>query len=156
MVIGFVERTQTVSEGEAPGFGIFGLQIYVAILRPSEREHRIVFHLGDSSTAIVESRESQTFQDYDALFGVRDNRFDAITEEFSLEPGMKSVRPLNVSIRNDFSPEADECFTIDISLVDSSGHRESFSCGDVGYYCSYSICITDDDGKFRSCSIIIL
>ena len=158
MVIGFIKSNQTVSEGEIPGFGTFGFPwpISVATLRTSEREHRILFHLGDSSTAIVESWESQTFQDYDALFSVRDNRFDAITEEFSLEPGMMLLRPLIVFIRDDLAPEADECFTIDISPVDVSDHRESFSCGDDGYYCLHSLCITDDDGKFRTCSIVVL
>ena len=39
MVIGFTERSQTVSEGMAPpGFDVFQLLIAVATLRTAERE----------------------------------------------------------------------------------------------------------------------
>ena len=42
MAIGFTERRRTVSEGQVPGVAEFPLEIDVATLRVSEREHRDV------------------------------------------------------------------------------------------------------------------
>ena len=151
MIIGFTERRQTVSEDEVPeGDDTVRLQVNVATLRISEREHQMIFRVLESiSTAIVEPLTPAN-QDFDALFGFRDNTDDPITGEFSLFPGEMSVSPLSIFIINDFVPEDDECFTIRILAADIPGRRELFSCGehDNNYHCEHTICIVDDDGKF--------
>ena len=70
MVIGFTERRRTVSEGLFPGFDKFQLQIDVATLRVSQREHRMLYRVLSSGTARVVSFEFRDNLDYDARFGI--------------------------------------------------------------------------------------
>ena len=56
MVIGFTERKRTVSEGHVPGVEEFPLEIDVATLRVSEREHwPMLYRVLSNSTARVVS-----------------------------------------------------------------------------------------------------
>ena len=154
MIIGFTSRSQTVSEGDAPPGSEFNhLRINVATERTSERIHTIVFrHLERASTAIVQSNVIQRDPLFDALFGQEDN--DPLEERFPLLPGESEIPSLVTSVRNDFRPEDDECYTIGIILTtEIMGAREfSFFCNDDedradNFFCLHTICITTDDGR---------
>ena len=116
MIIGFTQRSQTVSEGDAPPKSeFFQLSIDVATERTSEREHAIVFrHLENRSTAIVQSNAIQHDPLFDVLFG--NVHFDPIEERFGLEPERSSIPSVLTVIRNDFRPEDDECFTMEVCV----------------------------------------
>ena len=157
MVIGFTERRQTVSEGQVPGVDEFPLQIDVATLRVSEREHRILYRVLSSGTADVVSFEFRDNLDYDARFG--SVQADPIEQRDQLLPGRDSIIPLQTAIRNDFHPEDEECYSIQISPIDIPGLRELFTCDFVdtsstppmSFFCEHTICIEDDDGKLPTC-----
>ena len=154
MVIGFTERSRTVSESMAPpGVDTFQLLIPLSTLRRAERDHSMNFRLQvSSSTAIVEPI-GQVFNPlYDAVFGTRDDVDDPIEEIFVLESLDNVIPPLTTLIRNDFRHEDRECFTIRVLPVDVPGRRELFTCNEDGfnatnYFCEAEICIEDDDGK---------
>ena len=152
MIIGFTSRSQTISEGES-GFYFTDLDIPVATERTSERLYTIVFrHLESASTAIVQSNVIQRDPLFDALFGNEDN--DPLEERFVLPTGSDVIPSLVTSVRNDFRPEDDECYTIAIFTTDVSGAHELFDCNDDNdmadnFFCLHTICIINDDGRFR-------
>ena len=155
MVIGFTERSLTVSEGIAPPwYDVFPLLIEVATLRTAEREHPMVFRIQEAtSSAIVEPIGDAVNQLFDATFGTRDNIDDPIEELFVLEALEGIIPPRTTFIRNDLRPEDEECFTIRTFPVDIPGRRELFTCseddaGESSYFCHHTICIEDDDGRF--------
>ena len=125
----------------------------LATLRVSEREHRMLFRLLATGTATVVSFASFLATDFDARFG--DIESDPIEEMDFLNPGEDTVRPRRTQIMNDFIPEDEDCFTIQISPIDILGLRELFMCDFVdmsttpptNYSCEHTICIKDDDGK---------
>ena len=153
MVIGFTERRQTVSEGQVPGVDEFSLQIDVDILRVSEREHRMLYRVLSSGTARVVSFAFRDNLDYDARFGSVGS--DPIEQEDRLLPGRNFTGPLQTIIRNDFIPEDEECYSMQISPIDIPGLREIFTCDFVdtsvipprSFFCEHTICIEDNDGK---------
>ena len=154
MIIGFTTRSQTVSEGDAQSGSDFNeLRIDVATERTSERRHTIIFrHLESASTAVVQSNVIQRDPLFDALFGNEDN--DPIEERFPLLPGSDVITSRRTSVRNDFRPEGDECYTIGIFTTDVGGARELFTCNDDAdmadnFFCLHTICIINDDGRFR-------
>ena len=148
MIIGFTSSTQCVAENDAPrGSDSFSILIFVATLRESEREYRILYRLLSNATARVVSSEYLDFN-YDARFG------QAQTEEMDqLDPG-KTIRPLITIIRNDFIPEDEECYSLQISPIDTPGLRELFSCdysdGSINFYCVHTICIKGGDGELQN------
>ena len=157
MVIGFTERRRTVSEGHVPGVEEFPLEIDVATLRVSEREHwRMLYRVLSSGTARVVSFEFRDNLDYDARFGFVEA--DPIEQRDQLLPGRDIINPLITAIRNDFIPEDEECYSIQISPIDIPGLKEFFMCDFVntsstppmGFFCEHTICIEDDDGNYRS------
>ena len=156
MVIGFAERTQTVSESIVPpGEDIATVLIPLATLRTAEREHPMNFRLQvSSSSAIVEPIGAVVNILYDAVFGRRENNpNDPIEELFILEALEDTIPSLIAFIRNDLRPEDEECLTIRILPVDVPGRRELFTCneddsGEDKYFCQHTICIKDDDGRF--------
>ena len=157
MVIGFTERSQTVSESMAPpGADTFHLLLPLATLRRAERDHLMNFRLQSravsSSTAIVEPIGDVVNLLYDATFGSRDNIRDPIKEFFVLED---TISPLTTYIRNDLRPEYEECFTIGIYPGDVPGRQELFTCyyGADNFFCQHTICIEDDDGRFATFDI---
>ena len=165
MLIGFTERSRTVSEGMTEsGFDVFQLLIEVATLRTDRREHPMIFRILDArSSAIVGPFGTVTNPLYDAVFGARDNVDEPIEEFFVLEALRDTIPPLTTLIRNDFRPEEVECFTIRIFQVDVPGRPELFLCNEDGvgatnYFCETEICIEDDDGKrlFRSLLLLSL
>ena len=153
MVIGFTERRRTVSEGLFPGVDEFELQIDVATLRVSDREHRMLYRVLSSGTARVVSFEFFDSLDYDARFGTI--QAGPIEQEDVLLPGRDSIIPLQTAIRNDFVPEDEECYSIRIWPVDIPGVHVLFYCDFVdtsstppmSFFCEHTICIEDDDGK---------
>ena len=153
MVIGFNERSQTVSEGEIPTVDIFFILLDVSNIRTAERVHTMTFRYQEaSSTAIVEPVIDQINPNFDALFGSRGLPTDPIEETIDLEPGEDTLPPRRVQIRNDFVPEPNECFSIRIFTVDVIGRRELFTCnedntGATSFFCEHTVCIIDDDGK---------
>ena len=158
-VIGFTQRTRTVSESDAfKGENFFSVDIYVAAQKIAEREHPMGFRLQESGrTAVVEPRNDWSNPLLDAVFGTRDTSDSPIQEYFDLERREATIPPRQVDIRNDLRPEDEECFTIHIFHVDVLGRRarELFSCneddsGATNYFCKTTICILDDDGKFRN------
>ena len=152
MIIGFTTRSQTVSEGDAPPGSDFNvLTIDLATKRISERIHTILFrHLESASTAIVQSNVTQHYPFFDALFSNEEN--DPLEESFTLQPGQSVIPSRVTSVKNDFRPEDDECYTIGIFTTDITSAREVFTCNDDDdmaddFFCLHTICITNDDGK---------
>ena len=156
MVIGFTERRRTVSEGLFPGFDEFQLEIDVATLRVSEKENRLLYRVLSSGTARVVSFEFRDNLDYDARFGFVEA--DPIEQEDRLLPGRDSIIPLQTAIRDDFVPEDEECYSIQISPIDIPGLKELYTCDFVNtsstpptsFFCEHTICIEDDDGYYIS------
>ena len=153
MVIGFTEERQCVAENEVPGVDSFPVFIEPATLRVSEREHRMLYRLLASGAATVVSFASFFATDFDVRFGGIEG--NPIEEMDFLDPGEDTVRPRRTLIINDFIPEDEECFTIQISPIHIPGLRELFMCDFVdmsttpptNYFCEHTICIKDDDGK---------
>ena len=153
MVIGFTEERQCIPEELVPGVNEFLVFIDLATLRVSEREHRMLYRLLASGGATVVSFASFFATDFDARFGGMEG--DPIEEMDFLDPGENMVTSRRTQIINDFIPEDEECFTIQISPIDIPGLRELFMCDFVdmsttpptNYSCEHTICIEDDDGK---------
>ena len=162
-MIGFTHRVQTASESLVPsGQDLVLVNIAVSVSRRAQRDHPMVFRYEEStSTAVVEPENEISNPLFDAVFGVRNTPDDPIGEEYILQSGEIQIPPLRVSIRNDFRPEEDECFTINILPVDVPGHVELFSCNAdsvdaTDYFCKHTICITDDDSKFFEIQMSLL
>ena len=161
MVIGFTERRQTVSEGDGvPGTDEFPLQIDVATLRVSERENGISYRVLSSGTATVVSFTFIDSLDYDARIGT--DQSDPIQIIDFLLPGESLVSPLQTAIRNDFIPEDEECYSIQMTFIDVPGVMELFTCQFVdtsstppmSFFCEHTICIEDDDGNINVISVM--
>ena len=157
MIIGFTQRTQTVSESMAlPGEESFPIPIHVATLRTAERVYSMIFRLQvSSSSATVEPIGEVVNQLYDARFGSRGTIDDPIEVFFVLEALQDTISPLTAFIRNDLRPEYEECFTIRILPRDFHGHHVYSDCneddsGATNYFCQTEICIEDDDGRFAT------
>ena len=144
-----------MSEGLVPGVDEFPLEIDVATLRASERVHRMLYRVLSSGTAAVVSFAFFDNLDFDARFGVV--QADPIEQEDQLLPLRDFIDPLITAIRNDFIPEDEECYSIQISPIDIPGLKELFSCDFVDtsstppmdFFCAHTICIEDDDGKIN-------
>ena len=101
------------------------------------------------STAIVQSNVIQHDPFFDALFGNEDN--DPLEDRFPLQPGSDVIPSLGTSVRNDFRPEDEECYTIGILTTEITGAREfSFSCNNDddradNFFCLHAICILKKD-----------
>ena len=153
MVIGFAEVMQCVSENEIPGRNEFFVFIDINNLRVSEREHGLLFRLLGGGGATVVSFANEDSDDHDARFGGIEA--DPIEQRDFLDPGDDRTNPLRTQLVNDFIPEDEECFTIELSPIDIPGLRELFMCDFVdvttnpptNFSCLHTICIKDDDGK---------
>ena len=160
MIIGFTERRRTVSERLVTGIDEFPLEIDVATLRVSEREHRMLYRVLSSGTATVVSFDFRDNLNYDARFGTF--QADPIQQRDRLLPGRDFITPLPTAIRNDFVPEDEECYSIRLYPIDIPGLRELFMCDFVdlssippmSFYCEHTICIEDDDGNINVISVM--
>ena len=144
-----------MSESDAPEEEeFFTIDIGVATLRPSEREHPMIFRVQlFASTAIVEPDYS-TNPLFDVVFGTRDQPNSPLQEEFNLEYLVTNIPPLTAVIRDDRRPEDEECFIIRIFPRDAPGRKALFYCYEdyynsdaTSYFCATTICIEDDDGR---------
>ena len=147
MVIGFTQRRQTVSENGP--VSSFLLDIDVAILRPSEQEYGMIYRLISSGTATVAAFDS-LLRWTDAFFGSQ--KEDSIEQYNIIYPGETVINSLVTMIVDDFIPEEEECYTIQITQVDIPGSlRNQFTCTNdlvnSNFSCTHTICIEDDDGK---------
>ena len=156
MIIGFTERRRTVSEGLFPDSDEFPLQIDVATLRVSERWYGMLYRVLSSGTATVVSFAFVDNLDFDARYG--SIQADPIVQRDQLLPGRDFIDPLQTAIRNDFVPENEECYSIQISPIDIPGLKELFMCDfadtsstpPMSFFCEHTICIEDDDGKLHT------
>ena len=141
MIIGFDQRSQTVSESLVPeGEDFVGVSISVSSKRMSEQQYRTDFSLELDSTAVVDVSDPVT-PDWDAVLR---------TPSANLRIGETSIG-VRVNVRNDFRAEDTECFTIRIQALDEEGLRDIFECnddtsGEDSFFCLHTLCIEDDDG----------
>ena len=160
MIIGFVERRQTVSEGDGPPTADLSENfINVATLRVSEAEHTMLFQILPIGTANVASFLSSFDLNFDALFGTT-TEGDPIEEREILLPGRSIIASRRIDIRKDFEIEDEECFSLRISPIAVPGQKDVFMCNDdetnsTDFFCVHTICIEDDDGKMAKYSAII-
>ena len=146
MVIGFTERSGTVSEAAGLPSQLFRLNIGVSSLRTSEIEHPITFRVReDRSTANVQPLGSVGLSD--AFFGSIPDR-DVL---FVLGSGIRIIPPLTTFIVDDITVEIDECFTIRMFFTHAPGPREPrVTCNDgdgaTSFFCEHTFCIEDNDG----------
>ena len=154
MIIGFTQRTRTVSESDGSAGGdFFAIDIDVATQTTAERLHPMLFRLQPGGTAIVDPFDNPSNPLLDALFGTKVESNSPIEEEFDLNRLGATIPPRYGQIRDDLRPEPEECFTIRIFPIDVLGRRELFSCneddsGAANYFCKTTISIIDDDGRF--------
>ena len=152
MVIGFTQRIRTVSESDvSEGEDLISIDINVATQRLAEREHTMVFRIQSGGTPIVEPGNDIQNQFFDALFGIRLEPDAPIQEEFDLERLAATIPSLPAAIRDELTPEDEECFTIRIFPVDVPGRRELFHYNEdilsaINFFCETTICVLDNDG----------
>ena len=154
MVVGFTQRIRTVSESDAPEEEeFFTIDINVATLGLTEREHPMVFRVQSGGTAIVEPKDDLTNPLLDALFGSRSGYGYPIEEEFAPEYLQHTILSPTAVIRDDSRPEDEECFMIRIFSFDVHGRQELLCCYEdynsdcTSYFCDTTICIEDNDGR---------
>ena len=149
MVIGFTERSGTVSEAAGLPSQLFRLIIGVSSLRTSEIEHPITFRVReDRSTANVQPLGSIGLSD--ALFGATRD----LDVHFVLGSGIREIPQLTTFIIDDITVENDECFTIRMYFTHAPGPREpQVTCNDdagaTNFFCEHTVCIEDNDGINR-------
>ena len=152
MIIGFRTHMTTINETS----GILNIDVHSNIT--SEVEYTIGFlHIREGAGATVETDDifDPIFDtDFDARFGDRpnpnneDNRLETtrILQVGRLEP----LSPLTTTIFNDIRPEGDECYIINIFIINTvtGGGRFNYDCNDNedNFFCYHAVCILDDDG----------
>ena len=162
MIIGFTQRRRIVSEADGPFRQdlSFLITVDVGSMNVSDINYIVSFEAPASNmgrTANVGDNQALYYTfDHDALFGT----FNATTgdlEDLRLLPSGSTIlsNPLILTIVNDFNPEPEECFTIDIASPDVAGDRNIYECFDDddnmdSFFCLHEICIVDDDGLFSN------
>ena len=157
MVIGFSQRSQTVSESQAPpNSDRFTTPLDVRAMIISEKEFRVNFILLSASTNTEVQPNAMFLRISDALFGTRASATAEISDTRTLrveETIVGTPTPLDATIINDFRPEGEESFTIEIRIPDS-GDRDNFECTTDeevpppdGFFCRHTIFIVDNDGQ---------
>ena len=154
MIIGF--RTDITTTNET--LGTFSIDVHSRI--KSEVEYAIGFrHIRQGAVATVETDILDTIfdTDFDARFGYRlnpNNQYDPLETTRILQVGLlEPIRPLVTTIFPDVRPEGDECYTINIFIIDTvtSGGRVNYECNDNednpdDFFCDHTVCILDNDG----------
>ena len=162
MIIGFTERSTTVSESlAAPEASSYPIEIEVASPRVSERLHGITIrHNERRSTAVVGPSIGGNFIS-DALFGARGDSRDPLELVFNLDSGQATLQRVSASIVQDFRFEPEECFTLQIFFSETPGAREApVTCNadnsSTNFFCEHTVCIEDDDGMYFLLSHVII
>ena len=127
----------------------------------SEVEYTIGFHhIRQDALATVETsdiRDPIFDEDFDAKFG---DRLDPNREDDPLETTrilqvghLEPLTPLTTVIFPDMRPERDECYVINIFIINTEtvGGRVNYDCNEnednpEDFFCDHTICILDDDG----------
>ena len=131
-----------------PRATVFSIFLTLHSLRESEIEHPIVISVTDSTATVTDN--SIYDETWDAAFG-----FQNETSHVLLTPGATEITSILLWIMNDINSEDNETFTLRVSPSDVRGIRCNFECYDGGedpvegnYFCSHTITIIDEDGKF--------
>ena len=150
MLLGFGERRQTVSEAQAPpGEDRFTIDILITSLRTSEIDYEVGVRSVIEGQPIIEPVDMILNPMFDGLFGTREmNTINNLVfvEILNIDTTMLPI--LQVTIRNDNTPEDEECFDLSIFPVNPAPMIDNFECNFVGdeFLCEHTICIEDDDG----------
>ena len=155
MLIGFTERIQTVSEGEAQPEEIIPITVNVSTNRISELNYTVYFRYQDVTSSAIVVPLSSNDVEYDALFGERLDSNEPIQAFQKKRPGQNSTS-IELMIFNDIIPEEEECFTLRMQANDPSLWSWP-KCNEQGdsFFCEHTICIIDDDGKYKFIALII-
>ena len=158
MIIGF--RTDMTTRTET--LGTFSIDVHSRVT--SEVEYTIGFrHIQQNGINIATVETGDIFDpifdtDFDARFGDRPNpniEGDHLETTRILQVGhFEPLRPLTTTIFSDVRPEEDECYIINIFIIDTvtGGGRVNYECNDNednpdDFFCDHTVCILDDDGK---------
>ena len=155
MIIGFRTHMTTINET----LGILNIDVHSKIT--SEVEYTIGFrHIRVGAGATVETDDitDPIFDNnFDARFGDRpnpNNEDNPLETTRILQVGrLEPLRPLTTTIVNDIRLEGDECYIINIFIIDTEtfGGRVNYDCNDNednpdDFFCDHTVCILDDDG----------
>ena len=157
MIIGFSQRSQTVSESQTPpNSDRFMTPLDVRAMIISEKEFRVHFILLSASDNTEIQAYNLVLKSPDALFGTRESATAEINDTRTLrvlETIVGTPTPLDAIIIDDFRPEGEESFTIEIRIPDS-GDGDNFECTTDeevpppgGFFCRHTIFIVDNDGQ---------
>ena len=152
MVFGFTSKSRTFSEGGGlPGLPYFQLSMEVAAQRQTERNFILTYRLNERFSTVTAGSVHRIaeYSKFDVLYGNSSLPDDPLDWNLTLRLNENRKDFVPYYIVQDFLIEADECFTVQIlHLSEASSAREpSVICGDDGFFCEYTLCITDDDGK---------
>ena len=150
MILGFGERRQTISEAEALS-GQEGVrrEIFITSLRTSEIEYRVGTRSVIEGEPRIEPAGAVMDPQFDGEFASREaNTINNLVREAVLNIGSIVLAPLTVIIRDDNTPEEEECFDLSIFPVNPEPMIPNFECNFAGdeFLCEHTICIEDDDG----------
>lgn len=154
MYIGFPIRNVVVRENMNPTASLFSLPINITSLLRSEIEYRVTVSVA-AHTATVTANPVGL---WDAIFGLRDPNSNILISDRRLVINTTEILNIPAIIRNDIIAEDNETFTLRVSATDTGGTRRNFKCyndgeepvkGDI--FCSLTVTIIDEDGKFHFC-----
>ena len=157
MIIGFRTDVTTLNETLRVVF------IDIHSMITSEVEYTIGFRHIPQDAANIATVETDNIidpifdLDFDARFGDRpnpNNAGDPLETTRILQVGrLEPLRPLFTTIFPDVRPEDDECYTINIFLIDTEtgDGRVNYECNanennPDDFFCDHTVCILDDDG----------
>lgn len=152
MYIGFPIKNIIVRENRDPTASQFVLPINITSLRKSEIEYRVTVSVAAHTATVTEAPVGS----WDAIFGIRDADSNILISEQRLIINETEILNIQAAIRNDIVAENNETFTLRVSATDTGGTRRNFKCyndgeepvkGDI--FCSLTITILDEDGKFK-------
>ena len=127
----------------------------------SELDYEIGFrHIRVGAVATVETSDfvdPKFYENFDAIFGDRPNpniEDDPLEATRLLQVGrLEPLRPLTTVIFSDVRPEGDECYTINIFILDAvtGGDHANYECNanennPDDFFCTHTVCILNDDG----------
>ena len=149
-VIGFTQRNQIVSESDHEN-DTMDFIISVVVMTKNIFEDELItcrYQKHTSNTVVVSLEEFDN--DFDAVFGRVADPNSPLEEWLFLRSG-EDFTEMQITIKDDLRPESQECFTIVIMTVVYG--VELVTCNDsedaTNYFCSHTICIDDNDSKFK-------
>ena len=151
MILGFSERTRTVSEGDTliSGDDQFAIDIIITSMRTSEIAYTVGTRSVIEGQPIIEPSDNVQNPMFDGFFGTREaNTINNLVHSDLLSVNTSMLPPLRVTVRDDVMLEEEECFELSIFQVDPEEMTENFVCNLAGdeFLCEHTFCIADDDG----------